>query len=467
MTGTAETLDAVLDPASFERWPESSDSVVAGAGTVAGTRVAVLLGDYSVHGGSIGVEASGRLAGAIRRATAERLPLLASPRSAGTRMQDGTRAFVGMLPITAAVTAHRRAGLPYLVWLRDPVFGGVLASWGSQGHVTAAEPGARIGFLGPRVVEALRGAGMPAGVQTAENLHRNGLVDRVLPLAQLRGAVGKLLGLLDTTAEPAAVEPGCPAAEPVGEPDAATAVARSRDPGRPGVRDVVADAGLRIAELHGTGRGETGPAVLLALADLGGARCVLIGQDRAAQADGHPVGPAELRVVRRGIALADELWLPIVTVVDSDGGELSVRAEEGGLAAEVGGCLMDLTSVTCLKVAVLLGQGAGGTAIALLAADRVLAARHAWLAPLPPEGASTILHGRPDRAPEMAAAQRIRAHDLARAGFVHRIVDERPDAAAEPQAFARRLVRAVGAELSALRLQTEGSPTNMKRESIR
>ncbi|GAA5165778.1 carboxyl transferase domain-containing protein [Pseudonocardia eucalypti] len=447
MTGIADTLDAVLDPGSFRNWSPNHDSIVAGEGTVDRRRVAVLLGEYQVHGGSIGVEAAGQITAAVRRATAERLPLLASPRSAGTRMQDGTAAFVGVLPITAAVSEHRRAGLPYLVWLRDPVFGGVLASWGSQGHLTAAEPGARIGFLGPRVVEALNGRPLPPGVQTAENLHRNGLIDRVVPLAGLRTAVGKVLDLTDRSRDsPATGDPGPEAAEA----PAVEVLARSRDRNRPGIRDIVRHAGLTIAELHGSGRGDVARATLLALAEIGGTRCVLIGQDRAAQADGMPIGPADLRVARRGIALAGELGLPTVTVVDTDGGELSGPAEEGGLAAEIAGCLLDLTRAGRPTLAVLLGQGAGGTAIALLPARRVIAARHSWLAPLSPEGASTIMHGAPGRAEEMAANQGIRAADLARLGIVHRVVAELPDAAAEPEAFARRLVATIASELADL-----------------
>ena len=95
-------------------------------------------------------------------------------------MQEGTLAFLQMVKISAAIAAHRAAGLPYVVYLRHPTTGGVLASWGSLGHVTAAEPGALIGFLGPRVYEALYGEPFPAGVQVAENLFEHGLVDAVV-----------------------------------------------------------------------------------------------------------------------------------------------------------------------------------------------------------------------------------------------------------------------------------------------
>ena len=103
-------------------------------------------------------------------------------------MQEGTLAFLQMARISEAVGAHRSAGLPYLVYLRNPTTGGVLASWGSLGHVTVAEPGALIGFLGPRVYAALYGTPFPEGVQTAENLFAHGLIDASSPPSSARPA---------------------------------------------------------------------------------------------------------------------------------------------------------------------------------------------------------------------------------------------------------------------------------------
>src|SRR4029079_16285533 len=94
---------------------------------------------------------------AVRRATAERLPILASTSSGGTRMQEGTPAFVQMVEISRALMEHRAAGLPYLAYLRHPTTGGVYASWGSLAHVTVAEAGALLGFVGPQGVEGSNG----------------------------------------------------------------------------------------------------------------------------------------------------------------------------------------------------------------------------------------------------------------------------------------------------------------------
>src|SRR5919106_6810270 len=158
----------------------TDEAVVTGAGAIDGTAVAVIAGEFAFMGGSIGRATARRIVAAVHRATRERLPLLVATSSDGTRMQEGTPAFVEMISISKALVAHKAAGLPYLVYLRHPTTGGVFASWGSLGHVTVAEPGALVGFLGPRVFEALQGRPFPSGVQVAENLVAKGVIDAVV-----------------------------------------------------------------------------------------------------------------------------------------------------------------------------------------------------------------------------------------------------------------------------------------------
>ena len=111
-------------------------------------------------------------------------------------MQEGTPAFVQMVRISQAVAAHKAAGLPYLVYLRHPTTGGVMASWGSLGQVTAAEPEALVGFLGPRVYSALYGKEFPEGVQTSENLAARGIIDAVVGTDDIGEVLHRALNVL-------------------------------------------------------------------------------------------------------------------------------------------------------------------------------------------------------------------------------------------------------------------------------
>lgn len=470
--GALELIEAVLDPGSWVCWDERIDdepadpayaeslrsarertgldeAVVTGEGRIRGRRVAVVACEFGFLAGSIGVRAADRLVSAVERATDERLPLLASPASGGTRMQEGTVAFLQMVKISAAIGRHKSNGNPYLVYLRNPTTGGVLASWGSLGHVTVAEPGALIGFLGPRVYEALYGEAFPAGVQTAENLRDHGIVDAVLPPEAIAELTDRALNVL------AAPREGSPDVDDVDDDEvtdvpAWESITRSRRPERPGVRQLLRQTARDVVPLHGTGAGETEPGLLLALARFGGAPCVVLGQDRSRQGASNPLGPAGLREARRGMKLADELKLPLVTVIDTAGAALSQEAEEGGLAGEIARSLADLVLLDAPTVCLMLGEGAGGGALALLPADRVVCAQHAWLSPLPPEGASAIIHRTTDRAAQMAQTQGVRSLDLLRDGIVDRVVAEHPDAADEPQAYLERVARVLEYELTAL-----------------
>lgn len=492
-----ELIETVLDPHSWHRWDEMAgplpddpgyradllrarertgldESVVSGEGRIGGRRVAVVACEFGFLAGSIGVASGERLVRAVERATRERLPLLASPASGGTRMQEGTVAFLQMVKVAAAITDHKAAGLPYLVYLRHPTTGGVLASWGSLGHLTAAEPGALIGFLGPRVHQALYGEDFPDGVQVAENLLAHGLVDAVLPAERLSGVAARALDVL--CGGPA---PGPPAAglQSAGAPPTGTteghpgpgetvpvaeSIRRSRRADRPRLRDLLKRAASDVIALSGTGAGERDPALLLALARFGAVPCVVLGHH-----DRGRLGPAGLREARRGMRIAAELNVPLVSVIDTGGAALSRQAEEGGLAAEIARCLAELVTLPAPTLCVLLGQGAGGGALALVPADRVVAARHAWLSPLPPEGASAILYRTTERAAETAERQGVSSADLLANRIVDRVVDEQPDAADEPEPFLARVGAVLEAELAGLRAREPGERLAARRRRYR
>ncbi len=446
----------VADPAYAEQLAQArarsgtDEAVLTGAGRVQGHDVAVVVGEFGFLGGSIGCATARRIVAAVTRATRECLPVLVATSSGGTRMQEGTPAFVEMVAISTAIVAHKAAGLPYLVYLRHPTTGGVFASWGSLGHVTAAEPGALIGFLGPRVFEALNGTPFPAGVQVAENLVDKGIIDAVVAPEALSTVVGRVLRLLRPCHRPRATAPPRPAAPPPRTATPWESVLLTRRPDRPGVRELLVHGADDVIPLSGTGHGERDAGLMLALTSFDDVPCVLVGQDRRNQSPQHSMGPGALREARRGMHLADELGLPLVTVIDTPGADLSPRAEEGALAGEIARCLADMAGLSVPSVSVLLGQGCGGGALALLPADRVIAAEHAWLSPLPPEGASAIVHHDVAHAAVLARAQRISALDLLADGIVHVVVPERPPAHEDPPAFVHAIVAACAAAVREL-----------------
>jgi acetyl-CoA carboxylase carboxyl transferase subunit beta len=463
-------LDLVLDEGSFTSWDEPVDisghdpkyqaeltaaaeragtdeSVVTGRGLMRGRPVAVIASEFRFLAGSIGVSAAQRITSAVRRATDEGIPVLATTASGGTRMQEGTPAFVHMIDISRALMAHRAAGLPYLIYLRHPTTGGVFASWGSLGHITLGEPGALIGFLGPKVYELLQGRPFPPNVQTSENLAKRGIIDAVALPDELPGMVDRALSILvdPPTAQTRPQRPGT--TDRVRTAWESIQITRHAD--RPGVREVLRYGSDTLIRLQGTEKGERDSAMLVAFARLDGQPCVVIGQDRTKQTPLTPMGPAALREARRGMRLANELRLPLVSFIDTPGAELSPEAEEGAIAGEIARCISWMSTMRVPTVSVLLGQGCGGGALALLPADIVIAAENAWLSPLPLEGASAIVHGDLEHADELARSQRVGAIDLLESGTVHHVVPELDDDT--PETFATAMAATVAAQLVALR----------------
>lgn len=476
-----DILNSVLDRGSFIQWdapertatrdldPDYADSlarasektgldeaIVSGEGTVDGRRVAVICSEFGFLGGSVGAETARRLIIAIERATDEGLPLLLSPTSGGTRMQEGTPAFAMMISISAAVTRHKDARLPFLVYLRNPTTGGVMASWGSAGHLTFAQPGALLGFLGPRVVEMVTGVPIPEGVQTAENLQARGIIDGVISLSALRGAVRQTVDVLMPIVE-SPPKTQYTTALPDGR-SAWSSILRTREPSRPSGGDIIALLEKDSVPLSGTGDGHRDDTIKARLARIAGQPVVIIAQDRHAQLPlgEELMGPGALRFAQRAIRLAESLCIPVVTVIDTPGAELTIAAEERAMAGEIARTLTSLLDVDVPSVSLILGQGCGGGALALLPADTVLAFHDAWLSPLPPEGASAIVYRDTDHAAEMMEDQGVAAEALAATGVVGVLLEEPEEVSELPE-------RALEAIATALTNLSE-NPTSAGRE---
>lgn len=472
----AQTIDLVADPNSFTAWDTdvvsndplsfsdtmsyqerlrltqersgATESIVTGHAVVAGHPVALIAGEFAFLAGTLGVATAERVIRAFERAMQERLPVIALPISGGTRMQEGTAAFIQMAACAAAVRRFRDSGLLYVAYLRNPTTGGVLASWASLGHFTFAEPGALIGLTGPRVAKAMTGHDFPEGVQVAENLLAHGVVDDVIPPEGLRG---RLVPLLDNLAHRSTEwhPPLAPASLPDdADVDAWSAVKWSRDPARPGVAELLEACGAtEVTGLRGDGAGEDDPGCPVGITRVCGVSAVVVAQWRRPGERGATLSAAGYRKARRGFALAAELGLPVVTIIDTAGAAMTPHDEESGLAAMIAECLAAMAAISTPTLSVLLGEGTGGGAIALLPADRVVAAEHAWLSPIAPEGASAILYRTPDRAPEVAASQAIASTDLRRLGIVDVVV---PDGGEDAPAC---LAAVIGEELRMLLAQ--------------
>ena len=184
-----------------------SDAILVAHGTMGGLNAVVAAFDFAFMGGSMGTAVGEGLVAAADLAVLQDAALIAVPSSGGARMQEGMLSLMQMPRSVIAVDKVKEAGLPYIVVFADPTTGGVTASFAMLGDIHIAEPGATIGFAGTRVIEETIRQTLPDGFQTAEYLLEHGMVDMVVPRAQLRETLIRVIGLLRHQVPSAAVPP--------------------------------------------------------------------------------------------------------------------------------------------------------------------------------------------------------------------------------------------------------------------
>jgi acetyl-CoA carboxylase carboxyl transferase subunit beta len=385
--------------------PPEHESATARIDRIGGHDLVVVEFDFGVLGGSMGLAAGETVCRAFERATERGLPVLAITRSGGARMQEGMFALAQMPATLQARDAFARTtGLPFIAYLRHPTTGGVFASFASTADVILAEPGATIGFAGPRVAEAFTGAPLPGGSHTAESALEHGLIDRLVEPAALTDALAELL--------PDAVAGGRLSVAPVlwsyttpsagaGDVDPWAAIQRARDPQRR----------RRLAEqfdLSAFGeRMEMGPR----------------GHARVLATRGEPLLPEDYRLVRDLLADLEATATSLVVLVDMPGADPSATSEADAIAREIAHTMRSMLTTSVPTLAIVTGEGGSGGALALCAgADRLLICRDAYFSVIAPELAATIL--RRTDVEQVARDLRCGPADLVRFGLADALVDD-------------------------------------------
>jgi acetyl-CoA carboxylase carboxyl transferase subunit beta len=454
--GATARIASLVDPASFEEtsgnlasadpltfadtrpYPERlaeaqgrtglREAVVTGMATIGGHACVLIVCDFNFLGGSMGSVVGEKVALALEMAAERRLPCVAICSSGGARMQEGMLSLVQMAKTSAAAVRLHQARVPFVAVLTHPTTGGLYASFATQANIILAEPGALIGFAGPRVVEQTTGEALPPGSHTAEFLLEHGQLDAIVPRQRLRGTLVTLLHLLAGGRAP---EPDRHETMPsLGAPSPAwETVQLARHPERPTTADYLRLLMPNLVELHGDRVYGDDPAVICGIGSLDGVPLVVIGQERGHGAEtarrrGGRMYPEGYRKAIRVMRLAAHLRLPLLTLIDTPGAYPGLAAEERNLAGALSTALGTLSILPAPVVAAVIGEGGSGGALALGVADRILMLEHAVYSVIAPEGAAAILYRNAQRAEAIAAALKLTAHDCLALGVIDAIVPE-------------------------------------------
>lgn len=488
-----DRLEQLLDPGSAELLPlpevlpdplEFSDSrpypsrlraarrltgldeaVVCAHGRIDGQPVIAAVMDFGFLGGSLGSAVGEAITLAAERALLMRTPLLIVSASGGARMQEGAFSLMQMAKTSQALGRLDEEGVLTISLITDPTYGGVAASYATLCDVILAEPGARLGFAGPRVIAQTIRQSLPAGFQTAEFLLRHGLIDMIVPRGTVRATLARLLrmgapnagGTLPADQAAVIRDPGR-----MPERDSWEAARLGRELRRPTTLDHMASVFDDFLELRGDRLRADCPAIIGGLGLLGEVPVMVIGTQKghdAAELTAHGFGmgtPDGYRKAARLMRLAAKLDLPIVTLIDTPGAYPGVTAEENGQAMAIAENIRLMAGLPVPVVAVITGEGGSGGALALAVANRVLIFSNGTYSVISPEGCASILWKDSAAAPEAARKLRIDARELLRLGIVDGVIPEPADGAHQAPGEASRALRAALAHELATMLGLSG-----------
>jgi acetyl-CoA carboxylase carboxyl transferase alpha subunit/acetyl-CoA carboxylase carboxyl transferase beta subunit len=406
------------------------EAVTTGVCRIEGHRIVLVVFDFEFLGGTMGSVVGEKIANAFEEATKRQLPVVSVASSGGARVQEGMLSLMQMAKVAGAAALHGREHLAFVSILADPTFGGVTASLASLGDTIIAEPGAQIGFVGPRVIEQTTGTPPPKDSHRAETLLRAGLIDLIVPRQDLRSTVAYLVSHLERKRAGKIEGERLPVARRRDRLPAWQQVGLARHSGRPTASHYISRMNTRFLELHGDRWGGDDPAIIGGLAELDGQTVVMIAQERGGT-------PAEKEASHRGMAfpegyrkafrlmqLAAKFEIPVVTLIDCPNAQASYESEHRGIAHALASNLAGMSSLPVPIVSAIIGEGGSGGALALGVADRVLMLEHAIYSVISPEAAASILYRDVARAEAVAAVLKLTAHDLFKLGVIDVVVPE-------------------------------------------
>ncbi len=441
------------NPLSFEGYEEKleatrektglTEAVTVGKCRIYGEEAVIGVCDSRFLMGSMGHVVGERITAAVERATELRLPVFIFCCSGGARMQEGIISLMQMAKTTAAIKKHSDAGLFYCTILTDPTTGGVTASFATVGDVIMAEPGALIGFAGPRVIKQTIGQDLPEGFQRAEFQVEKGFADGIVKREDLR----KTIYYLIVANRP---KEGVFRVRRQSEEDkrfmyteilkeltwksrsltAWEKVKAVRQAIRPSAKDYMDYIFDFFVEAKGDRAYGDDQAIMGGIAMLNGQPITVIADMKGNTIEecqkrnfGMPL-PEGYRKALRLMKQAEKFGRPIVSFVNTAGAYCGIEAEERGQGEAIARNLLEMSALKVPILCIVIGEGGSGGALATAVGNEVWMMENATYSILSPEGFASILWKDASAAPKASEVMNITSQDLKRLGVVEKIIPE-------------------------------------------
>ena len=440
-----------VNPLDYPDYPEKitqlqekihlDEAICIGEATICGESVVLGVCDARFLMASMGYVVGEKITRAFEEATKRRLPVILYCCSGGARMQEGMVSLMQMAKTASAIKKHSKEGLLYIPVLTDPTTGGVTASFAMLGDIILAEPGALIGFAGPRVIEQTIGQKLPEGFQRAEFLVEHGIIDGIVErenqketlafLVKLHAGRGSYASFADENAVSTfnfyKKRKKKKAAEPM---SAWERVKVARDSNRPSSLDYIHAIFDHFMELHGDRAFRDDGAVVGGVALLDGQPVTVIGIQKGKNTKenlkcnfGMP-SPEGYRKALRLMKQAEKFGRPIINFVDTPGAFCGIEAEERGQGEAIARNLMEMSDLTVPVLSIVIGEGGSGGALALAVGNEVWMMENATYSILSPEGFASILWKDSKKAKQAAEVMKITAADLKELKIIEKVIPE-------------------------------------------
>lgn len=472
-------IEMITESGSFEPWDEGMDTVnplqykgyvekieglrkktgldeavVSGLARIGEHKVVLAVCDSRFMMASMGSVVGEKITRAVERATREQLPVIIFACSGGARMQEGMVSLMQMAKTSAALKRHSDAGLLYISVLTDPTTGGVTASFAMLGDIILAEPGALIGFAGPRVIEQTIGQKLPKGFQRSEFLLEHGFIDQIVPRPEMKQTLKQILDM--HRSKEADVMQVCTDVQPLFslEIDEAThsawdRVQISRKKDRPVGQDYIDHLMDHFVEFHGDRYFGDDTAIVGGIGYYKGRPVTVIAQCKGKETKenirrnfGMP-SPEGYRKALRLMKQAEKFHRPVLCLVDTPGAFCGLEAEERGQGEAIARNLYELSTLKTPILSIVIGEGGSGGALALAVADEVWMLRNSVYSILSPEGYATILWKDSSKAKEAAAVMRMTADDLLEMHMIEGIIEEPQEYTVDQMSLVQRQIEEV------------------------
>ena len=418
------------------------EAVTVGRCKVFGEDIVLGICDSRFMMASMGQTVGEKITAAIERVIELKLPVFLFCCSGGARMQEGIISLMQMAKTSAAIQKLGEAGLLYCTVLTDPTTGGVTASFAMLGDVIMAEPGALIGFAGPRVIKQTIGQELPQGFQTAEFLKEHGIIDGIVKRENLKKTIYFLIKSHQCREkEYAAFTPGTEFHFKLNEilkeqawtmrpKNAWEKVKAVRRVERPQAIDYMEYIFDYFVEAHGDRAFRDDPAIIGGIAFLDGQPVTVIAEHKGKDIKecqernfGMPM-PEGYRKALRLMKQAEKFNRPIISFVNTSGAFCGIEAEERGQGEAIARNLKEMSALKVPVLCIFIGEGGSGGALATAVGNEVWMMENATYSILSPEGFASILWKDSSRAKEASEVMRITAQDLKMLHVVEKVIPE-------------------------------------------